>query len=366
MAALQAAHVLAALQAVQDDAQALRARLLRTGADGMAALPSDVSTSLQQTLQQLRQMQAALAAQQARLDGLADAPQTSQSPWQLRETALQDAAQQVRRAEFAASDAAPGVARAALRAEPAATGIGAQGDEADMGPAVQIPAGEREGLDGIVATVGGMLRAASGPTTVGKMRRHVQPLSGQARPESDDLETLQRRWGTFVAAQKSPKSMDINQLIQWVMREAYVGNTDDLRNHATRVEYYTSLKKQIRAELTRAREFRSTHRSGEGKTAKLDTPFGLHHIDVDPDISAEGDYALRPLTPDGSTESLEEMDAYIKKLDNLLSTVGDDSQMAQLDLQNLTQKQAQALNMLSNLSKVMHDTAMSILRKIGS
>jgi hypothetical protein len=43
----------------------------------------------------------------------------------------------------------------------------------------------------------------------------------------------------------------------------------------------------------------------------------------------------------------------------------DDAQLANLDLQDLLQKQQQALQMLSNVSKTLHDTAMSIIRKIG-
>ncbi|MBI3178450.1 MAG: hypothetical protein HYZ27_02240, partial [Deltaproteobacteria bacterium] len=45
--------------------------------------------------------------------------------------------------------------------------------------------------------------------------------------------------------------------------------------------------------------------------------------------------------------------------------VGVDAQLANVDLQNWLQKQQQTLQMLSNISKMMHDTAMAIIRKIG-
>jgi hypothetical protein len=48
-----------------------------------------------------------------------------------------------------------------------------------------------------------------------------------------------------------------------------------------------------------------------------------------------------------------------------LQSIGDDSQLANLDLQNHMQKLQQTLQMLSNVSKVSHDTAMAIIRKIG-
>ena len=42
-----------------------------------------------------------------------------------------------------------------------------------------------------------------------------------------------------------------------------------------------------------------------------------------------------------------------------------DAQMADQDLQNALQKQQQALQMLSNISKNINDTAMAVIRKIG-
>jgi hypothetical protein len=60
------------------------------------------------------------------------------------------------------------------------------------------------------------------------------------------------------------------------------------------------------------------------------------------------------------------MEEYIEALDTELNTVGDDAQQANLDLQEALQKQQQTMQMLSNISKMLHDTAMSIIRKIGA
>jgi hypothetical protein len=43
----------------------------------------------------------------------------------------------------------------------------------------------------------------------------------------------------------------------------------------------------------------------------------------------------------------------------------DDAQLANVDLQNILQKQQQTLQMMSNISKMLHDTAAAIIRKIG-
>jgi hypothetical protein len=45
--------------------------------------------------------------------------------------------------------------------------------------------------------------------------------------------------------------------------------------------------------------------------------------------------------------------------------LGDDAQLANVDLQNILQKQQQVLQMLSNLSKMLNDTAMAVIRKLG-
>jgi hypothetical protein len=56
----------------------------------------------------------------------------------------------------------------------------------------------------------------------------------------------------------------------------------------------------------------------------------------------------------------------IKEIEMQLMQVGDDAQLANIDLQNMLQKQQQTIQMMSNISKTLHDTALSVIRKIGS
>ncbi len=62
----------------------------------------------------------------------------------------------------------------------------------------------------------------------------------------------------------------------------------------------------------------------------------------------------------------EELDAYVQALEEKLNGAGDDAQLANVDLQNILQKHQQTLQMISNISKMDHDTALAIIRKIGS
>lgn len=51
--------------------------------------------------------------------------------------------------------------------------------------------------------------------------------------------------------------------------------------------------------------------------------------------------------------------------DDKLNSVGDDAQLANIVLQNSLQKQQQMVMMISNISKMISDTAMAVIRKIG-
>jgi hypothetical protein len=48
-----------------------------------------------------------------------------------------------------------------------------------------------------------------------------------------------------------------------------------------------------------------------------------------------------------------------------LQALGDDAQLANVDLQNMLQRQQQTLQMMSNISKMLYDTAQSVIRKMG-
>lgn len=69
-------------------------------------------------------------------------------------------------------------------------------------------------------------------------------------------------------------------------------------------------------------------------------------------------------SPAVSTD-MQAIRAASSKLGAQLETVGDDAQLANVDLQNVLQKQQQTLQMMSTIEKLLHDTAMAVIRKIG-
>jgi hypothetical protein len=48
-----------------------------------------------------------------------------------------------------------------------------------------------------------------------------------------------------------------------------------------------------------------------------------------------------------------------------LRAIGEDARLANIDLQNKLQRQQQTLQTMSNISRMMHDTAMAVIRKMG-
>jgi len=51
--------------------------------------------------------------------------------------------------------------------------------------------------------------------------------------------------------------------------------------------------------------------------------------------------------------------------DERLNSVGDDAQLANVDIQIILQEQQQVLQMASNIGKMLVDTAMAVMPKIG-
>jgi len=88
---------------------------------------------------------------------------------------------------------------------------------------------------------------------------------------------------------------------------------------------------------------------------------------INPDAAAALSVAGAPAvgTPK-QIRSLAAMETFIKHHEDNLNSMGEDAQLANVDLQNALQKQQQTLQMLSNMSKMLFETAMAVVRKLGT
>lgn len=164
---------------------------------------------------------------------------------------------------------------------------------------------------------------------------------------------LDERWADFLTQKQLKDSADVYALVQRTLRESYLENLESLRSYAEKVRHFNEIKKRIREELARARAA-LTDALAENETSI--TPYPITEIIIH-EVSICGSGDLR---------TKEELKEYISCLEEHLSTVSEDPQLANIELQNMLQKQQQTLQMTSNIAKMLHDTAMAIIRKIGS
>jgi hypothetical protein len=169
---------------------------------------------------------------------------------------------------------------------------------------------------------------------------------------------------------------DVNTLVQVVLREAYLEANEDLRAYAEKVRQVNRRKKALRDYLAALRGFKTgvlsaarergvdLCRANKDDLAVLAGVFDeyAHAHDV-----GEVEYGLcvPDRVPPAAVKSLDSLDNEIARWEERLSASGDDAQLANVDLQNILQKQQQTLQMLSNISKALHDNIMAIIRKIG-
>lgn len=169
-----------------------------------------------------------------------------------------------------------------------------------------------------------------------------------ARGESQ--EAILGKWKAMLVA-TNDRNLDINALVQSVMRESYLQQTEDLKKYKDKVQYFNETKKKIRDEQDKARKARITPGSA---------PLRKMNITVE-----KGTQTIISLQNAGIVKTEQERQDYLRYLEDKLNSVGDDAQLANIDLQNALQKQQQLVQMMSNISKLLSDTAMSVIRKIG-
>jgi hypothetical protein len=218
------------------------------------------------------------------------------------------------------------------------------------------------------------------------------------------------RWREYiVTAHSKGISGDVALLIQAVLRLAYVGVNDDLAYYAERVGFLNTQKRLLRDYLGELREFVAEQTTAAAKVGidptMTDYIPGQYARDIDKgtfyDEAQARDYhrdALRKtrdwvekdtearrktfyvkeseaehwaflnldkeIPPKGMYKR-EAVEEYLSTVEEKLQSIGDDAQLANVDLQNTLQKQQQTLQTISNTPKLLHDTALAIIRKLG-
>jgi hypothetical protein len=244
--------------------------------------------------------------------------------------------------------------------------LGACGGEGLDGRGLCIDGAQQQQLLSSGARPGGTeagneANAATDPTSTLTPAQRMELLAiVQMIREGQTGGALEKPWSAFVA-QVAPQAgtVDWNALVSLVLRESYADVNDDVRYYAARVESFSELRKQLLDDRERALSA-SSENGAPAHDELIAEPYwtvpGLHANAIQP----------RPTTKAPTTlNSKAERENYVRDLDDKLNSVGDDAQLANVDLHNALQRQEQTLQTISNISKMLYDTAMAVIRRIG-
>lgn len=170
--------------------------------------------------------------------------------------------------------------------------------------------------------------------------------------------------------------VDPNALVQAVLREAYLQAMEDVRAYAEKVRRFNEQKKAIRKYLGALRALRAKAiaslrergvnlcKSNQTEIAAIEKTFVDLAYAYDAGLIGY-ELCIPEQVPPTEVKGVSELDIEISGWEERLATLGDDAQLANVDLQNILQKQQQTLQMMSNISKMLFDTAQSVIRKMG-
>ena len=147
---------------------------------------------------------------------------------------------------------------------------------------------------------------------------------------------------------------NISAVVQTALREAYIETTQDLQTHVDKLRCLNQLKRKLREALVDLYEARASAATGDAISLKV--------FDFDCVRRANGWVIVET---EMTVISLAELDSRIAHLETRMGLIGDDAQLANIDLQNVLQQQQQALQTMSNVSRSLHETAMAIIRNMS-
>ncbi len=103
----------------------------------------------------------------------------------------------------------------------------------------------------------------------------------------------------------------------------------------------------------------------EGNELKLYLPDGVYQNNKGHSITVKNHEIKGVFAPlDIEAASAQDIKDYLKYLEDKLSALEEDAQLENIDIPSLVKKQQQTIQMAINLSKLLHDTALAVVRKM--
>jgi hypothetical protein len=216
----------------------------------------------------------------------------------------------------------------------------------------------------VLGSLGGLARQ---PAALGVASAGILKVAGEiAEAPAAASKVAKGSWSSLVSG--AGDGVDVNALVQAVLRESYMQGLEELAERSKKVKFYNDLKKKVRDEINNARQA-LTDAPTDSKKAEGEISIDAYDavkFETTPAIGEDGKWSPRAPTPkEDKLTNKEALRNYIQELESDLSSMGDDAQLANVDLQNVLQRQQQTMQSMSNISKMLHDTAMSIIRKLS-
>ena len=93
---------------------------------------------------------------------------------------------------------------------------------------------------------------------------------------------------------------------------------------------------------------------------------GVYDSDNGVSLTVRGNKIVSMLAvPDVAKATKAQIEEYIDDLERELSSLDEENKMAYIDLQKALLRQSQTIQALSNVSKMLHDTAKAVIAKIA-
>jgi hypothetical protein len=170
--------------------------------------------------------------------------------------------------------------------------------------------------------------------------------------EAGQTEKATDAWRAFSTKYFNEKTVgDEEALVHWVLREAILVKHPKLDSLVDRIRYFDEARVAARECLVEQRAVLGDMTKGSvEKACKVTLPPYQPGARVQVTIA---------------TYDKKQLQASIASLEALIASLGSESEMASLNLQNALENQQGVVQMLSNVSKQLHDTARAVIRNMG-
>lgn len=215
-----------------------------------------------------------------------------------------------------------------------------------------------------------------------KFKLQLKEISERIRiQKKPDRETLNKWKQLLTDLYSSKMPVDTDDLIKNVLQDSYLENKQYLTFFASKVKYFNKVKSEMRKYI---KELRSTLCQVKLKPGTEKIMLKLK--DFSPAVKFSGKFGkpaefkkpaklirskrLKFLPPrinyyqKDVIVTPEFLEDEIKKMEDKLKDIGNDAQLAGIDLQTWMKKQNQAIQTLANTTKVLREVASAVVRKL--